>query len=152
MADPSQNNQSNQKDSNGLRAICVATDFSENSSLALDRALELAAHHGARVALVHIVVPEIPPVAGPEVMMMPPDFEQRLEEAARAGLEKWAGKVREARIEVEQIVEWGSAASGVMPDPDERGPDRRAPPAGRVVGPTARPRSGPGRPLPVHRA
>ena len=55
-------------ESDPLARIVVATDFSETASLALDRAMDIATRHQSEIALVHVMQPELPPLAAPEMV------------------------------------------------------------------------------------
>jgi len=94
-----------------LRRILVATDFSETAALALDRAMEIARTHSCDIVLVHVMQPELPPLAAPEMMVVPPNLDEVLREAAAQGLEDAAARVRDAGISVSAQVEIGRAAS-----------------------------------------
>ena len=60
-----------------LATILVATDFSETASLALDRAIELAIRHESEIALVHVMQPDIPPLAAPEMIIITPSASRK---------------------------------------------------------------------------
>jgi nucleotide-binding universal stress UspA family protein len=99
--------------SDPLRRILVATDFSETASLALDRALDLARAHGSEIALVHVMQPELPPLAAPEMVAIPPNYEEVLREACEEGLKQAAERVRDVGLVVTRHLEIGRAAQTV---------------------------------------
>lgn len=99
--------------SDPLEIILVASDFSETASLALDRAIELALRHQSEIALVHVMQPDLPPLAAPEMIVVPPDYEDMLREACSEGLSHAAARVREAGVRVREILERGRAAKRI---------------------------------------
>jgi nucleotide-binding universal stress UspA family protein len=100
-------------ESDPLSLIVVAMDFSPTAYLALDRAIEIATRHQSRIALVHVMQPDLPPMAAPEMVVIPPNYENLIEEACLEGLRHAAARVREARILVTEHLELGRAASGI---------------------------------------
>ncbi len=100
-------------ESDSLGIILLATDFSETASLALDRAIELAASHGSELALVHVMQPDLPPLAAPEMIVVPPNFEEMLKDACNEGLTRAAAIVREAGVHVSTHLELGRAAARI---------------------------------------
>ena len=99
--------------SDPLALIVVATDFSPTASQVLDRALDLARRHESAIALVHVVQPDLPTLASPEMMVVPPDYETRLGEASQAALEREAARVRAAGIAVSVHLEHGVPAQRI---------------------------------------
>ncbi|MFP6654069.1 MAG: universal stress protein, partial [Myxococcota bacterium] len=99
--------------SDSLGIILVATDFSETATLALDRAIELAVSHGSEIALVHVMQPDLPPLAAPEMIIVPPNFEDMLREACTAGLSMGAERVRSAGVRSSTHLEQGRAAKQI---------------------------------------
>jgi nucleotide-binding universal stress UspA family protein len=97
-----------------LNTLLVATDFSASARVALDRAIELASPSGAKIILVHVIVPEPIPVGGPAVLVVPQGMADRLREASERALEQLAGQVREQGIQVETILESGAGAPGIL--------------------------------------
>lgn len=100
-------------ESDSLSTIVVATDFSETASLALDRAIEFAIRHESEIALVHVMQPDIPPLAAPEMIVIPPNYEEMLREACTEGLTKAAQRGRERGVRVSQYLEQGRAAKRI---------------------------------------
>jgi len=100
-------------ESDPLSRIVVATDFSDTASLALDRAIEIASRHQSEIVLVHAMQPDLPPLAAPEMVVIPPDYERLLEEACHEGLKHASDRVREARIPVSERLERGRAANRI---------------------------------------
>lgn len=110
-------------ESDSLGVMLVATDFSETASLALDRALELAIRHECEIALVHVMQPDLPPLAAPEMVVIPPNFEEMLREACNEGLRQAAERVREKGVRVSQHLEQGRAARQITACADAIGAD-----------------------------
>lgn len=100
-------------ESDSLGTILVATDFSKTASLALDRAIEFAVRHQSEIALVHVMQPDIPPLAAPEMIIIPPNYEEMLRDACMEGLTKAAQHAREGGVRVSQYLEQGKAAKRI---------------------------------------
>ncbi|MAG31472.1 MAG: hypothetical protein CL908_11360 [Deltaproteobacteria bacterium] len=96
-----------------VEVILVATDFSETSSLALDRAIELALRHESEIALVHVMQPDLPPLAAPEMIVVPPDYEDILRKACSEALTHAAERARIAGVSVREILERGRPANRI---------------------------------------
>ena len=94
-----------QLESDPLALIVVATDFSETAALALERALDIAQRHRSEIALVHVMQPDLPPMAAPEMIVIPPNYEHLLRAACLEGLEHAAERVRAKGIAVSQHLE-----------------------------------------------
>ncbi len=109
--------------SDPLARIVVATDFSPTASQVLDRALDLARRHESEIALVHVVQPDLPTLASPEMMVVPPDYESRLSDASRDALEREAGRVRAAGIAVSVHLEHGVPAQRITERANALGAD-----------------------------
>ncbi len=110
-------------ESDSLATILVATDFSETASLALDRGIELAIRHESEIALVHVMQPNIPPLAAPEMVVIPPNYEEMLREACNEGLAQAAARATEAGVRASQYLEQGRAANRITACADEVGAD-----------------------------
>jgi nucleotide-binding universal stress UspA family protein len=110
-------------ESDSLGTLLVATDFSETASLALDRALELAIHHKSEIALVHVMQPDMPPLAAPEMVVIPPNYEKMLREACNEGLARAASRVRDCGVRVSQYLDQGRAAQQIVARADASGAD-----------------------------
>lgn len=54
-----------------IATIVAATDFSATAQGAVDWAAQLARTHGARVVLVHALLPPLSPTAAPEFVPLP---------------------------------------------------------------------------------
>ena len=93
-----------------LAVIVVATDFSPTAAQVIDRALDLARRHESEIALVHVMQPDLPSLASPEMMVVPPDYENRLREASSEALEREADRIRAAGISVTTHLEYGIPA------------------------------------------
>jgi nucleotide-binding universal stress UspA family protein len=92
-----------------FRKIVVPLDLTEKHHKALETAAELAGTGGGEVALVHVI----------ELIHGMPvdeekDFYDRLEEAAREHLERWARRLGERNISVRQEVFFGGRALEVL--------------------------------------
>ena len=94
-------------ESDPLACIVVATDFSETASLALDRALDIAQRHQSEIALVHVMQPDLPMLAAPEMVVIPPNYEDLLRSACTEGLALAAQRVRAAGVTVTEHLELG---------------------------------------------
>ena len=110
-------------ESDPLELILVATDFSETAHLALDRAVDIARRHGSEIALIHVLESEMPAVATPEMLYVPPDYEKLLREASSQGLTEEADRVRQAGVQVREILEQGSQASAITECAESIGAD-----------------------------
>lgn len=99
--------------SDPLEIILVASDFSETATLALDRAIEIALRHQSEIAIVHVMQLELPPLTPPEMIVLPPDYEEMLREACSEGLAQAASRAREAGVRVREILERGRAAARI---------------------------------------
>jgi nucleotide-binding universal stress UspA family protein len=108
-------------ESDSLGIVLVATDFSETANLCLERALELAVGHEAEIALVHVMQPDLPPLAAPEMVVVPPNYEEMLREACQEGLEKAAERARERGVRVQVHLEHGRAAQRITACADRVG-------------------------------
>jgi nucleotide-binding universal stress UspA family protein len=97
-------------ESDPLGCIMVATDFSDTAALALERALDIAQRHGSEIALVHVMQPDLPPLAAPEMVVIPPNYEDVLRDACIGGLDHAAETVRAAGVAVSQHLERGRPA------------------------------------------
>lgn len=97
-------------ESDPLACILVATDFSPTAGLALERALDIAKRHGSEIALLHVMQPELPTLAAPEMVVLPPDYERLLREACLEGLAESARRVKAAGVQVSEHLEVGRPA------------------------------------------
>lgn len=109
--------------SDPLEIILLATDFSETAGLALERALDIAKRHESEIVLVHVMQPELPIVAAPEMIVVPPDYEKHLREASTEGLTRAADRVREAGVRVREVLEQGKPARRITACADSVGAD-----------------------------
>ena len=100
-------------ESDPLGRILVATDFSETADLALSRAIEVAKRHGSEIALLHVMQPDLPILAAPEMVVLPPDYERLLRDASREGLAQAASRVRAEGVAVSEHLEVGRAATTI---------------------------------------
>lgn len=109
--------------SDPLGEILVATDFSTTSSMALDRAIDLARRHESEIALVHVMQADLPIFASAEMIVVPPDYADKLRDASVEALEREAERVRAAGIAVTTHLEHGIPAQRITARADERGAD-----------------------------
>jgi nucleotide-binding universal stress UspA family protein len=103
-------------DQNNIHDILFPTDFSEASHNALNYAIDMAAHLGARVLMLH-VYQEIPVAPG----VAPPDFMDRLraekEEKALAAFrayEQWVYQDKSVDIDLIPLLESGYAYDKIL--------------------------------------
>jgi len=96
-----------------LGEIVVATDFSQTASLVIDRALDLARRHESEIALVHVMQPDLPTLASPEMIVVPPNYADRLREASSEALEQEAARIRATGISVTTHLEHGVPAQRI---------------------------------------
>jgi nucleotide-binding universal stress UspA family protein len=96
-----------------MPSIVVATDFSENASLALQRGMELARSRQARIVLAHVVSYRAFAGGSARLGLLAPDIDQQIREASLGHMRELEDRVREAGIEVAAEVEMGPAAQTV---------------------------------------
>lgn len=100
------------------RKILCPIDFDDNSLGALDKAIEIARHFGATVALVHAV----PLVVQFGDVPIPVDLYEDREKAARVKLAEIAAQ-KLAGVEHESIVYTGDVAASILQAVDKFNPD-----------------------------
>ncbi len=93
-----------------LGEIVVATDFSQTAKLVVDRAIDLAQRHESGIALLHVMQPDLPTLASPEMLVVPPDFADRLRAASNEALDQDAERIRALGIAVTTHLEHGIPA------------------------------------------
>jgi nucleotide-binding universal stress UspA family protein len=104
-----------------IRRILWPTDFSEASYEALDRALELCAHHSSELVAVH-VVPDIPrimpaPESGGQKTLYPAElkaYERELHKAARQRLHEVIEQRAPKNIKSAVVVTHGDPACEIL--------------------------------------
>ena len=96
--------------SDPLGEIVVATDFSQMTTLIIDRAIDLARRHESEIALLHVMQPDLPTLASPEMIVVPPDFADRLRAASNDALAQQAERIRAAGVRVTTHLEHGVPA------------------------------------------
>jgi nucleotide-binding universal stress UspA family protein len=106
-----------------LGEILVATDFSATASLVIERALDLARRHGSEIALVHVMQTDLPAFASAEMIVVPPDYADRLRSASSDALEAEAARIRAAGISVTTHLEHGIPAHRIIACADTIGAD-----------------------------
>lgn len=104
-----------------LRTIVVATDFSSNARAALAWAEQLAAHHGARLVLVHAFRPEAP--AAPEFVAWPQRCDEEIRASLLSELEDEARHPRKIGIATELELDFGAAFEVVIAAAERRRAD-----------------------------
>jgi universal stress protein A len=97
-----------------IRSIVVPMDFSDHSELALDRAIELAAVHSAKLVLVHSYWLPIETAVGAAPWALPAAFVTQLQEGARAALEERAKRAAQAGVASEIRVTASPAVSAIL--------------------------------------
>lgn len=94
------------------RILC-ATDFSSDAASALHRSVMLAAQHGARLEVLHVVSRDS--LDAVRQWVSAPDLADRVVEAARAELESCAGDAsRQAGIAIEPRVVVGEVVASIL--------------------------------------
>jgi nucleotide-binding universal stress UspA family protein len=105
-----------------LQTIVAATDFSEVGDRAVDAAFRLAADHGARLLLLHVV--ERPPTPNPlyahYVPMPGPEETRRAVAAVEAALRERVPAQLRTRVPHEAIARLGDPAEEILRLADER--------------------------------
>ena len=104
-----------------LRTIIVATDFSENASLALAWAEELARQHDAALVLVHAA--RLEPPTAPEFVQWPQKYGDEIRACVKSQLEREAEKARGSGITVDCDLGFGAAVDVVIAAAERRGAD-----------------------------
>jgi nucleotide-binding universal stress UspA family protein len=104
-----------------LRCIAAATDFSEPARVALDRAVEIARTHEARLVLVHALTVEPQAAGGPQLFTLPPDFEERVRDASLRKLEELIERVRKQGVDARAELEPGPAAETIVATAEQHG-------------------------------
>ncbi len=94
--------------------ILLATDFSQQSELAAERAKDIASHYGASLQVIHIVEEVILYTEDIDMMMGSPFYENdQLLELAQERMKKFAENAGFSD-DVTQTVEWGHPKSAVL--------------------------------------
>jgi len=106
-----------------LQTIVAATDLSDVGDRAVDTACRLAADHGGRVLLVHVIErPATPnPLYAHYLRMPAPEEEQRAVEAIDAALRERVPAALRARVPHEAIVPLGQPADEIVRLAADRG-------------------------------
>ena len=97
-----------------MQTVVAATDFSVNAQGAIDWAAQLARTHGARLVLVHALLPPISPTAAPEFVPLPAEAYEEERKRAEEALAERAAALRKTGCEVEADLQPGSAVSTVL--------------------------------------
>ncbi len=104
-----------------IRSVFVATDFSDTAAMALERAVEIARAHEARMVLFHVTLD--PAAAGSSLYVLPPDFHDRLREASMDRLDEIAQQVRSQGLEVKSELQIGPARPTLLAGMRKHRPD-----------------------------
>jgi len=100
--------------------VLVATDGSEHSMKAVQRALEMAEKEGAKVTLMAVAY-----YSGGGLDEMPPNIQEKLENEAAAALKKSKAIFDEKGIAVEMVLEAGLVpANNILRKAEEEGFDK----------------------------
>ncbi len=94
-----------------LRTVAVATDFSPTAEVAVDWAIDIARHHGARLILLHGMSL---PAPLPDYVPANSDFSQQIHRIAQSKLEASAERARQAGLTVELDVPMGVPSQVVL--------------------------------------
>lgn len=94
-----------------IERILVATDFSETADAGIGWAVRLAKSHGARIDLVHAL---LPPSHMADFLPSPPDLSAELQEAALSRLEETAEGVRASGVETEVDLRLGLPSEAIV--------------------------------------
>jgi len=106
--------QTNREPEGPVRCIVVATDFSDNSRVAFDRAREIAGVHQARLVVAHVIPEPIHPSVGFEGVPFPTDLDERALRETKTMLGEWAETAAKAGIAVEDRVLRGTPETGIV--------------------------------------
>ena len=96
------------------RTIVVATDFSPTAALAVERAVELAKLRGDKLVLAHAVSIEPVPMAGPELLVLPVDYESKIHEASEKALQSLVNETRAKGVDVSGALSLGPPVDVVL--------------------------------------
>jgi nucleotide-binding universal stress UspA family protein len=96
-----------------IRQILVPTDFSAYSNAALERATELAKALSARIHLVHSYWVTLS-VGTTDLILVPPDFVEKLRVAASSELEQLEKKTAQAGVPCEAHLSGDPAVTAIL--------------------------------------
>ena len=103
-----------------IRNILVPTDFSAASRDAYRQARELAAAHGARLHVLHVVANTVAPNVYTELYVPPrSEYFEGLEAAARTRLEEWVPAEDRVPFRMTEAVKLGVPAEEILQRIDE---------------------------------
>ena len=100
-----------------IRTVLVPIDFSDPSAAALDAAISLAKRFEARVHLLHVY--QINTAVYPYGMIIGPEVEQKLHEAARKSLEEWCDRAVREGVSAEATVAPGTPSETILRQAEE---------------------------------
>jgi nucleotide-binding universal stress UspA family protein len=106
-----------------MQTIVAATDFSGGAEGAIDWAAQLARTHGARLVLVHALLPPVSPTAAPEFVPLPAEIYEEERRAAKQALESRAAALRQTGCTVETVLEVGPAVTTILEAVERSSPD-----------------------------
>lgn len=96
-----------------IHKILVPIDFSEHSQRALDAALGMAQKFDAELHLLHCYPLYSVIAAAPYDVVLPPNFERTVQEAARGLLAQWAEKAAGKGVRIERHLSALAPSSGI---------------------------------------
>jgi nucleotide-binding universal stress UspA family protein len=105
-----------------VRKILVPVDFSSHSNAALELAIDFAKSFEASITLLHCY--QLSPSGGsPYGIVMPPEYCEKIREAAERYLKKWCEKAAAAGIEVDYSSSSANPAQEILRRAEEIGAD-----------------------------
>jgi nucleotide-binding universal stress UspA family protein len=95
------------------RKILVATDFGELSEAVCSIGLDLAQRFDVPLVVMHAYVPESPGYSGVP-LLLPADYRELVENAARATLEREAVPLRGKGVDISTVLHVGAPAERIL--------------------------------------
>jgi nucleotide-binding universal stress UspA family protein len=105
-----------------LDEILVPVDFSDDAAAALDRAIELAQHFGARIHLLH-AYESLSATASAYGGGIPVDLGERIREAAAVRLEEWRARGAGKGVEIDVHLSSSLPSQAILDTAREVGAD-----------------------------
>ena len=105
-----------------VKALLVATDFSENAHQAVDEAISIAKASGARIEVVHAFQTPVP-IVSPYEVVVPDGFLEQARNAAAKNLRAVADKIAAEGIKVKSHLTEVPAAPAIARLAEELGVD-----------------------------
>ena len=106
----------------GFRTILVPTDFSGHSGAAIDAAVELAKAFGGKIRLLHCYALN-PGGVSPYGVVIPPNFDREVREAAARQLDELRDKTAARGVEVEATLSSMFPSQEIVRTAEEIGAD-----------------------------